>query len=597
MTSRHRRLRSTGCCWLLTNHAGLLHRAAEHQVSVGFVAIKTSSVARLYALPRSLDKQIALAFSTQSIPVDITYCNEELVTGVAAIGDVPFLDARGRTFVRTQSSLLRRWLATLGIYWLAIRRLFSIRPTQVRLQIGDEERTRRSAVTGVVIVESDADRLGGQLVGERLSARNGRLSALLIAPASVAAYIAALMRATVGGGRLPRALSLVQTSRLIIEADQPLAYRIDGRRRSATRIVFEVAADALKVNVGRRFIEDNPEERRDRDTLRLQTLPENEARLASISARLPLFTHALEDDFKDLFQLLRDNAKTTPDYVILMVASTLLAAFGLVLNSAAVIIGAMVLAPLMAPIVSLAMGILRRESRLIQQSGRSIATGVALALGVAALVSLLMPLQRVTAEIDSRLHPSLLDLGVAVVSGIAAAYAHAREHIIKSLPGVAIAVALVPPLAVAGIGLGWGEWRVFGGAFLLFLTNLVGIASTAALTFLVLGYAPIQTAARGLRILAVAMVLMALPLTLSFSQIVSTARLERRVTSEPVSLRGQPLPLSDVQVRREDGRVVVRASVAAPFPVGIEDLDGLKSQLSDRAGEDVRLELDVRLVR
>jgi uncharacterized hydrophobic protein (TIGR00271 family) len=571
--------------------------AVQVQARVAVIPLKGSAIARLLDLPKTLDEQIDLAFSGESIQIDVTYCNDELVLGVAAIGDVPFLDARGRAFVLAQSSLRRRWAAAIGVFIGAVRRLFSIRPTRIGLQVGDEEKPRRTAVTGIVVLENDADHLSAQLLGEDSSARNGRLSAMLFAPASVAAYVAALVRATVGVGSLPRALSMVQTRTLQIECEQPLPYRIDGRRRSARQIRFEVWPRALAVKAGAGFAENNPEGQKDRDTLRLKTLPENEARLASISSRLPLFTHALEDDFKELFQLLRENARVTPDFVILMLASSLLAGFGLVLSSAAVIIGAMVLAPLMAPIVSLSMGILRRDTRLLRQSGRTIAIGVLLALSAAALLALITPLQRVTAEIDARLHPSLLDLAVAVISGIAAAYAHARESVIKSLPGVAIAVALVPPLAVAGIGLGWGDLRIFGGAALLFLTNLVGIAATAALTFLVLGYAPIHTAVRGLRVLALATLLMALPLTVSFAHIVQVWRYENAVVSAPVDTGSQNLALTETSVRIDGDIVVVRATVISALPLTAQQADRIKQQLQQRLNAEVRVELQQRLVR
>ncbi|MEW6168556.1 MAG: DUF389 domain-containing protein [Pseudomonadota bacterium] len=578
--------------------AGLVALAAGKEVALGLLPAAGSVLPRLFDLPKTVDAQLALAFSDGAVALDITRCNDEPVLGFVAIGDVPFLDARGRALVRAQPTRWRRWRIAAAVYWNAIRRLFSIRPSAVRLRIGDEEKPRRSAVTGIVVVENDAEKLGGQLMGEHLSARDGRLSALLVAPTSVAAYLAALGREMFGPGRgMPRAFSVVKTRRLTIESAEPLSYRIDGRRRSAERIEFAVTAAALKVKTGPGFADDNPVAADERDTLRLKTLPENEARLALISSRLPLFTHALEEDFKELFLLLRESARVTPDYVILTLASTLLAALGLVLGSAAVIIGAMVLAPLMAPIVSLAMSLLRRDPRLLRAAAKTIAVGVALALAASALLALVTPLRRLTPEIEARLHPTLLDLGVAVVSGVAAAYAYARESVVKSLPGVAIAVALVPPLAVAGIGLGWGDARLFGGAALLFLTNLVGIASTAALTFLVLGYAPIQTAARGLRMLAAALVALALPLYFSFDRIVEVWRLERQLQRAVLSTGQREVQLREPRVAIEDGRVVVAATVVAPELLGTAEIDALKDELERRVQREVRVELDLRVVR
>ncbi len=572
-------------------------RAGDSNAALGVVPAPGSRLDRLFALPKGVDAQIELAFAPESVTLDVTRCNGEVVLGLAAIGDVPFLDQRGRAFLRAQPNSLRRAGAALAVLWAAVRRLFAIRPYSVRLQIGDEDKPRRSAVTGIVVLENDADKLTGQMLGERLSARDGRLSAMLLAPASVAAYLAVLTRAAFGGRTLPRALSFVKTRRLRVECDAPLPYRIDGRARSADEIVFDVSPAAVAFKVGPGFADDNRESGEDKDTLRLKTLPEHETRLASISTRLPLFTHALEDDFRDLFQLLREGARVGPDYVFLMLASALLAGLGLMLNSPAVVIGAMVLAPLMSPIVSLAMAILRRDETLLRGAVRTIAVGVVLALLVASVLALLSPLKRLTPEIEARLHPSLLDLAVAVVSGIAAAYAHARENIMKSLAGVAIAVALVPPLAAAGIGVGWLDTRIFGGAILLFLTNLVGIAAAAALTFLVLGYAPIRTAARGLRQLALALVLMALPLYFSFAHIVETWRLESLIEAEPLSSGSAAFTLLEPSVRIDGDTVVVRATVAGDTPLTPADAEAIKRRLEQRLRREVRVELDWRLVR
>src|SRR5699024_11566443 len=116
----------------------------------------------------------------------------------------------------------------------------------------------------------------------------------------------------------------------------------------------------------------------------------------------------------------------------------LIATFGLFISSPAVIIGAMVIAPFMSPITSLAMGVLCRDMALVKESGTTIAYGIVLALITSSLLAVLIPIEKITAEIASRVQPNLLDLGVAVASGAAGAYALARESDMKSMPGVAI---------------------------------------------------------------------------------------------------------------------------------------------------------------
>ena len=122
--------------------------------------------------------------------------------------------------------------------------------------------------------------------------------------------------------------------------------------------------------------------------------------------------------------------------------STFIATLGLYLNSAAVIIGAMVLAPLMSPMVSISMALLRANDKLFWRSLEKIALGTALVLGAAALTSLIFPHEPMTFEMIGRLHPSLPDLFIAIFSGIAAAYARSFKEIVQNLAGVITDVAV-----------------------------------------------------------------------------------------------------------------------------------------------------------
>lgn len=172
--------------------------------------------------------------------------------------------------------------------------------------------------------------------------------------------------------------------------------------------------------------------------------------------------------------------------------ASILAGLGLLMNSASVIIRTMLLAPLMAPIVALAMAGLRRDAQLSYTAATSVGIGIGLALLSTIALAVLFPYRPLTDEIAARLNPSLPDLGVAIVSGAAAAIAKSFSTVAQNLAGVAIAVALVPPLAVAGIGIGWLDWHHTYPALLLFTTNLTGIILAAASTFVALGYSPLR---------------------------------------------------------------------------------------------------------
>jgi uncharacterized hydrophobic protein (TIGR00271 family) len=184
-------------------------------------------------------------------------------------------------------------------------------------------------------------------------------------------------------------------------------------------------------------------------------------------------------------------------FFFMLALSAAIATFGLIVNSAPAII-----APLMAPIISLSYGLVVFERQLIARSIVTVIAGVILVVLLAYLITLLFGLRITGSEILNRTTPTLIDFGVAMAAGGAAAFAHTRRSIISSIAGVAIAVALVPPLAVSGIGLALGrkataeaglslsQFGLFSGgtdiavgAFMLFLTNLVGIVAIAILVF------------------------------------------------------------------------------------------------------------------
>ena len=162
--------------------------------------------------------------------------------------------------------------------------------------------------------------------------------------------------------------------------------------------------------------------------------------------------------------------------------STVIAAFGLIANSAAVVIGAMLVAPLMQPIIGLAAALVLGQPRREFTSLALIVLTTAEAFVVALLAGLAVPSFRVitlTPELLARTAPALLDLAIAVAAGAAGAYVTVRPRAGGAIAGVAIAVALVPPLSACGILLAHGNGGLASGAFFLFLTNLVGIVLSA----------------------------------------------------------------------------------------------------------------------
>ena len=188
------------------------------------------------------------------------------------------------------------------------------------------------------------------------------------------------------------------------------------------------------------------------------------------------------------------------DYYLLVILSCGIATLGLMIDSAAVIIGAMLLAPLMTPIIGVGFASLIDDKKLLLREFIMLAAGACLAVAMAAFITLIskylpvVSLAEIPKEILARTNPSPIDLMIALTGGIAASYALTRPKLSAALPGVAIATALMPPLCTIGIGLGLGNSTVSGGALLLFITNAVAIAFASILIFFIRGFGRIRNA-------------------------------------------------------------------------------------------------------
>jgi uncharacterized hydrophobic protein (TIGR00271 family) len=184
-------------------------------------------------------------------------------------------------------------------------------------------------------------------------------------------------------------------------------------------------------------------------------------------------------------------------YWLQLLVSMGIATLGLVVGSAAVIIGAMLVAPLMSPIIALAMGLATGSPFLVLRSAGRILLSVVAVVGGAAMITLLLPFHQVNAEIAARTSPTALDLLTAGFCALAGVYASLRpgSDTATTAAGTSIGISLVPPLCASGYGLGTGMWPIAGGAALLFLTNLVAIIFVGMLSFVAAGFNRVDAAA------------------------------------------------------------------------------------------------------
>lgn len=498
---------------------------------------------RGFCVESDLQKTIQAVQLATPQKVDLLRCNGKVVLSSVVIGECFNLLPTTRS------------LNNLDRFRLALHNIIKIRamrPQKMTFTTANESCFSTAAVGLLITEHAHGSSLSSNILPES-HINDGMCHAMIVAPRSVMEmlrfFITAPWRRTLN---LPDFLGLVKAKCFLISCADELVYNLDGQRFTAPQIVLETELRVLNLLVSD-ALPISESQHSNKEQHKVSRLPVGEAITAMVCKSLPFIAHAATEEFKELYQLLRENAATSPAFLTLMVLSTLLASIGLFANSAPVIIGAMILAPLMAPIISLSMGLVRQDSNLLTSSVKTLLIGLCLSLLFAALASFIMPMETVTAEIAARLSPSLLDLAVAVISGIAGAYAHARIEAAKSMAGVAIAVALVPPLAVTGIGLGWLDWHVAWGALLLFLTNLAGIVLAAALTFLALGFAPFTRAKKGLMIASIGVALVSVPLVFSFMRLSDEATIMQQLEGKQIG---------EVTIRQVSARAITPVALS-----------------------------------
>lgn len=272
-------------------------------------------------------------------------------------------------------------------------------------------------------------------------------------------------------------------------------------------------------------------------------------------------------DRAQVFREICESGLTTPSYVMMSVLSAAIATLGLLLSSPAVVIGAMLLSPLMGPIILLGFAFWAVDWSATRRAIVSLAVGLGVSLAVALLLTWASPLKEPTAEILARTRPNLFDLLVAAFSGIAGGYAVIRRQG-ETVIGVAIATALMPPVATVGFGIGTHAWPIALGALLLLTTNLVAIALAAAGMAALHGfrahYRPQNQGWIGHAAVIGIVIALCVPLTLSLNTIALESRATVSVRRGIDEIFGQRSRLTYLQVRSHGGILQVNGLVATP---------------------------------
>ncbi len=300
-----------------------------------------------------------------------------------------------------------------------------------------------------------------------------------------------------------------------------------------------------------------------------------------------------------LVERIQQSSEWDIDFISLIVLSTLIAAFGLIQNSTAVVIGAMLVAPLMTPLLGSGLSLIQGNKLLARKASKTVLLGFVTAYFLSVLLGFLVPGLEVSSEMAARGAPRLPDIIIAFLSGMAAVYAMGRPHLVSALPGVAIAAALVPPIATSGLATSLGEITLAAGSALLFLTNIVAIILGGAACWWFIGFRDAhEHGGFGTWGPRVATILMLLAIGLGVYESWPTTSLERQLRSaiESGITDKADIMLLDVKVVDYDRTDVIRVTMGTPTGPSPEFNQTIEAAIRETIKEQYPIQIDWHIV-
>lgn len=574
------------------------HSANGQQCTLAFLPLPEQKLLRRsYQLSNSLEENVEVALRDEMKAINLLECNGKIVHFKAVIGKIPLLKAW-----HSDASMV----AFSQNIFLGVKQFFTLSLDKLTIET-EKNRQIKTVASGFFIVNQNRGSHLSRVLQHKSSMRSDSLSLMILSPFSAVEYILFLFSLIFHFKKentLPHAVSNIKSKQISIDVEALLNKEssnmpeviLDEQNHATFPLHFKIIKQAVKINAPEQFWDLNPVSVTEKEVIRTDNLPDEKERGKYFKAHLPFFSVASEERFKDLFLQLRIDANINSLYIVLTLLSTLLASLGLFANSAAIVIGAMLLAPLMSPIISFSMGLLRGDENLLISSVIKIALGVSLVMLASTLLTLLLPQVDLSNEIKSRIHPNLIDLGVAVISGIAAAYTKAHKELLNSIAGVAIAVALVPPLAVAGIGIGRGELYVFEGAFLLFITNLIGITLSTVLTFQFLGFSNTVKSKKSFALIIIILILLSYPLYRSYIDSLQRYQLIKSVQSEEVLINKKKILIENAVIEYQNNMKIINMTIVLKKALNEEELQTLKHKIEQRFASQYQIRISMKFI-
>ncbi|MEB3245459.1 MAG: DUF389 domain-containing protein [Vampirovibrionales bacterium] len=288
------------------------------------------------------------------------------------------------------------------------------------------------------------------------------------------------------------------------------------------------------------------------------------------------------------------------DYMFLVISACLIATFGLLSNSAAVIIGAMVIAPIMNPLRIAAYTAINSQFGLLRQCMLKILAAVFISIALSALLGTMVGLTEFGAEVMNRTHPTLLDLGVALVAGTISGYTAVNTTISDVIAGIAISVALMPPLCTIGLCLSQGMTTEALGASNLFLTNLVGIFMACMCVFVLLGFFKRGNIRKSFLWSGALIFILAIPLSMSLFSMLAKARVEKalkRILTHRTITFSRDVELLKTRMQWQSKPPVLTITAMVNKAITANELRLVEAFMAREMGYPVKIRLNMLVVK
>lgn len=309
-----------------------------------------------------------------------------------------------------------------------------------------------------------------------------------------------------------------------------------------------------------------------------------------------------------LIEHVAEEVQLSRSYILLLVFSTIIATLGLLINSTAVVIGAMLISPLAWPLTGLTVGLFTTRRRLAGHSVINTVVSIITVLGIAALIGVLTPTSasELTPEIQELLQPNIFDLLIALAAAVIGVAAIYYPRISATATGVAISTTLLPPLCVSGLAIAFGSWDMFWRSGILFGANVVAIIFAGLITLYVFHFRPSRKAERdrfriGLAGSFIALIVLAIPLSIYLRDSLTQRDIKQQIQTElkeEIAAVHPQAGVDEVEVEyvpSVDDEVHVNATIYIPEGtfLTVAEQNGIIQHLADSIGQTVDLQLNV----